>query len=48
MDKESSKMEPRSQHQVPNKQTSGKTKKRWEDEINEFLKLEETVNDEMK
>ena len=27
MDKESCKMEPRSQHQVPNKKTSGKAKK---------------------
>ena len=37
MDKESSKMEPRSQHQVPNKQTSGETEK----QINEFLKPDE-------
>ena len=42
MGKDSRKMEPRPQHQAPDKQTSGKTKKRWEDEINDFHKPEET------
>ena len=46
MGKESGRMEPRPQHQAPDIQTSGKTKKRWEDEINEFQKPEET--EEMK
>ena len=42
MGKESSRMEPQPQHQTPDIQTSEKTKKRWEDEINVFLKPEET------
>ena len=42
MDKESCKMEPRPQHQAPDKQTSGTTKKEMEDEINDFLKPEKT------
>ena len=41
-DNESSNMEPRPQHQTPHKQNSGTTKKRWEDEINDFLNPEET------
>ena len=42
MGKESRNMESRPQHQAPDKQTSGKTQKRWEDEVNDFLKPEET------
>ena len=42
MNKESSQMEPRSQHQAPDKQTSGENqKKRWKENINDFLKPEE-------
>ena len=41
MGKDSSK-ELRLQHQAPDKQNSGKTEKKWEDEKNEFLKPEET------
>ena len=41
MDKESSKMESRTQHWSKSKQKSGKFIKRWEDDINEFLKPEE-------
>ena len=37
----SSKMEPMPQHWMQSKQSSGKTE-RWEDDINQFLKPEET------
>ena len=40
--KKSSRMESRTQQQNQNEQSCRKTKKRWEDEINEFLKSEET------
>ena len=48
---ESSGMEPWPQHKIQNLQSHGKTKKKkWEDEINEFLRMErveeETNNDE--
>ena len=51
MDKESSKLEPRSQYRVPKNRPVGRPKKRWEDEINDFLKpeeIEETKGNEMK
>ena len=41
MDKESSKMEPRSQHQAPDR-PEGRPKKKWKDEVNDFSKPEET------
>ena len=48
---ESSGMELWPQHKLQNLQSRGKTKKRWEDEINEFLRTarieEETNNDEI-
>ena len=42
MGKESSGMEPQPQHKNQNLQSRRKAKKRWEDEINDFLRPEET------
>ena len=40
MGQEGSGMEPWPQHKIQNLQSRGKTEKRWEDEINEFLRTE--------
>ena len=50
MNKESSKVERRPQHQAPHKQSRLDQKKRWEDETNDFLEpadMEETKGNEI-